>query len=168
MDFRPVEEGEERSDSEGSHNEEAKDHEKTAKKEGEKTDRVVAGKGGFSCICSMLQCRVFVNSVTQNHAMLQKQRKKQSKHLHRLPGQIPHQNPSLQTCYRQAFLKGRKSLCQKEQTKQKRRRIEQRIHRQPKCPTEGKVINLMDKFNKFSLLAVIGLGFLKEARTRLW
>ncbi|KAM7106409.1 GRB10-interacting GYF protein 2 isoform X11 [Mycteria americana] len=42
MDFRPVEEGEERSDSEGSHNEEAKDHEKTTKKEGEKTDRVVA------------------------------------------------------------------------------------------------------------------------------
>ncbi|KAM6127257.1 GRB10-interacting GYF protein 2 isoform 13-T13 [Phoenicopterus ruber ruber] len=42
MDFRPVEEGEERSDSEGSHNEEAKDHEKTAKKEGEKTDRVAA------------------------------------------------------------------------------------------------------------------------------
>ncbi|XP_014113773.1 PREDICTED: PERQ amino acid-rich with GYF domain-containing protein 2 isoform X7 [Pseudopodoces humilis] len=41
MDFRPVEEGEERSDSEGSHNEEAKDHEKT-KKEGEKTERVVA------------------------------------------------------------------------------------------------------------------------------
>uniref|UniRef100_A0A672UAR8 GRB10 interacting GYF protein 2 n=1 Tax=Strigops habroptila TaxID=2489341 RepID=A0A672UAR8_STRHB len=42
MDFRPVEEGEERSDSEGSHNEEAKDHEKTTKKEGEKTGRVVA------------------------------------------------------------------------------------------------------------------------------
>ncbi|XP_054062648.1 GRB10-interacting GYF protein 2 isoform X13 [Rissa tridactyla] len=42
MDFRPVEEGEERSDSEGSHNEEAKDHEKTTKKEGEKTDRVAA------------------------------------------------------------------------------------------------------------------------------
>ncbi|XP_029882919.1 GRB10-interacting GYF protein 2 isoform X12 [Aquila chrysaetos chrysaetos] len=42
MDFRPVEEGEERSDSEGSHNEEAKDHEKTTKKEGEKTDRAVA------------------------------------------------------------------------------------------------------------------------------
>ncbi|XP_071608038.1 GRB10-interacting GYF protein 2 isoform X9 [Heliangelus exortis] len=42
MDFRPVEEGEERSDSEGSHNEEAKDHEKNTKKEGEKTDRVVA------------------------------------------------------------------------------------------------------------------------------
>ncbi|XP_071293499.1 GRB10-interacting GYF protein 2 isoform X8 [Agelaius tricolor] len=41
MDFRPVEEGEERSDSEGSHNEEAKDHEKT-KKEGEKTERIVA------------------------------------------------------------------------------------------------------------------------------
>ncbi|XP_032554029.1 GRB10-interacting GYF protein 2 isoform X8 [Chiroxiphia lanceolata] len=44
MDFRPVEEGEERSDSEGSHNEEAKDHEKT-KKEGEKTERVVAETG---------------------------------------------------------------------------------------------------------------------------
>ncbi|XP_053930639.1 GRB10-interacting GYF protein 2 isoform X11 [Cuculus canorus] len=42
MDFRPVEEGEERSDSEGSHNEEAKDHEKTTKKEGEKPDRVVS------------------------------------------------------------------------------------------------------------------------------
>ncbi|XP_069721119.1 GRB10-interacting GYF protein 2 isoform X11 [Phaenicophaeus curvirostris] len=42
MDFRPVEEGEERSDSEGSHNEEAKDHEKTTKKEGEKPDRVAA------------------------------------------------------------------------------------------------------------------------------
>uniref|UniRef100_H0ZAB0 GRB10 interacting GYF protein 2 n=1 Tax=Taeniopygia guttata TaxID=59729 RepID=H0ZAB0_TAEGU len=41
LDFRPVEEGEERSDSEGSHNEEAKDHEKT-KKEGEKTERIVA------------------------------------------------------------------------------------------------------------------------------
>uniref|UniRef100_A0A8C9MKX6 GRB10 interacting GYF protein 2 n=1 Tax=Serinus canaria TaxID=9135 RepID=A0A8C9MKX6_SERCA len=41
MDFRPVEEGEERSDSEGSHNEEAKDHEKP-KKEGEKTERIVA------------------------------------------------------------------------------------------------------------------------------
>ncbi|KAI1235784.1 hypothetical protein IHE44_0001870 [Lamprotornis superbus] len=41
MDFRPVEEGEERSDSEGSHNEEAKDHEKS-KKEGEKTERIVA------------------------------------------------------------------------------------------------------------------------------
>ncbi|KAM7043797.1 PREDICTED: PERQ amino acid-rich with GYF domain-containing protein 2 isoform X5 [Sturnus vulgaris] len=41
MDFRPVEEGEERSDSEGSHNEEAKDHEKN-KKEGEKTERIVA------------------------------------------------------------------------------------------------------------------------------
>ncbi|XP_051481777.1 GRB10-interacting GYF protein 2 isoform X8 [Apus apus] len=41
MDFRPVEEGEERSDSEGSHNEEAKDHEKATKKEGEKADRAV-------------------------------------------------------------------------------------------------------------------------------
>ncbi|OXB83426.1 UNVERIFIED_CONTAM: hypothetical protein H355_006273 [Colinus virginianus] len=42
MDFRPVDEGEERSDSEGSHSEDAKDHEKTTKKEGEKTDRVVS------------------------------------------------------------------------------------------------------------------------------
>lgn len=64
MDFRPVEEGEERSDSEGSHNEEAKDHEKTTKKEGEKTDRVAAGKGNVLHICSMLQCRSSVNSVT--------------------------------------------------------------------------------------------------------
>lgn len=60
MDFRPVEEGEERSDSEGSHNEEAKDHEKT-KKEGEKTERTVAGRGDFSGNC---QCRISVNSVT--------------------------------------------------------------------------------------------------------
>ncbi|NWY39256.1 GGYF2 protein, partial [Sylvia atricapilla] len=56
MDFRPVEEGEERSDSEGSHSEEAKDHEKT-KKEGEKTERVVAGKGDF-CYS---HCRIPVN-----------------------------------------------------------------------------------------------------------
>uniref|UniRef100_A0A2K6F891 GRB10 interacting GYF protein 2 n=1 Tax=Propithecus coquereli TaxID=379532 RepID=A0A2K6F891_PROCO len=40
MDFRPVEEGEECSDSEGSHNEEAKEPDKTNKKEGENTDRV--------------------------------------------------------------------------------------------------------------------------------
>lgn len=60
MDFRPVEEGEERSDSEGSHNEEAKDHEKT-KKEGEKTEKLVAGKGDFFCNC---QYRISVNSVT--------------------------------------------------------------------------------------------------------
>ncbi|KFO30102.1 PERQ amino acid-rich with GYF domain-containing protein 2 [Fukomys damarensis] len=40
MDFRPVEEGEECSDSEGSHNEEAKEPDKTNKKEGEKTGRV--------------------------------------------------------------------------------------------------------------------------------
>ncbi|XP_060049766.1 GRB10-interacting GYF protein 2 isoform X2 [Erinaceus europaeus] len=39
MDFRPTEEGEECSDSEGSHNEEAKEPDKTNKKEGEKTDR---------------------------------------------------------------------------------------------------------------------------------
>ncbi|KAM8789553.1 GRB10-interacting GYF protein 2 [Rhynchonycteris naso] len=40
MDFRPVEEGEECSDSEGSHNEEAKEPDKTNKKEGEKTERI--------------------------------------------------------------------------------------------------------------------------------
>uniref|UniRef100_A0A7M4EM43 GRB10 interacting GYF protein 2 n=1 Tax=Crocodylus porosus TaxID=8502 RepID=A0A7M4EM43_CROPO len=39
MDFRPVEEGEEHSDSEGSHNEDAKELEKAVKKE-DKTDRV--------------------------------------------------------------------------------------------------------------------------------
>ncbi|XP_063093170.1 GRB10-interacting GYF protein 2 isoform X2 [Cavia porcellus] len=38
MDFRPVEEGEECSDSEGSHNEEAKEPDKTNKKEGDKTE----------------------------------------------------------------------------------------------------------------------------------
>ncbi|XP_037065955.1 GRB10-interacting GYF protein 2 isoform X7 [Peromyscus leucopus] len=42
MDFRPVEEGEERSDSDSSHNEEAKELDKANKKEGEKTDRAVA------------------------------------------------------------------------------------------------------------------------------
>lgn len=42
MDFRPVDEGEERSDSEGSHSEDAKNHEKTTRKEGEKTDRIVS------------------------------------------------------------------------------------------------------------------------------
>ncbi|KAM6177854.1 GRB10-interacting GYF protein 2 isoform 3-T3 [Rhynchocyon petersi] len=42
MDFRPVEEVEEEcSDSESSHNEEAKEPDKTSKKEGEKTERVV-------------------------------------------------------------------------------------------------------------------------------
>ncbi|XP_014454333.1 GRB10-interacting GYF protein 2 isoform X2 [Alligator mississippiensis] len=41
MDFRPVEEGEEHSDSEGSHNEEAKELEKSVKKE-DKTDMVAA------------------------------------------------------------------------------------------------------------------------------
>jgi hypothetical protein len=39
-----VEEGEECSDSEGSHNEEAKEPDKTNKKEGEKTDKVGVGK----------------------------------------------------------------------------------------------------------------------------
>lgn len=144
MDFRPVEEGEERSDSEGSHNEEAKDHEKTTKKEGEKTDRIVAGKADFSHICSVLQFRISVNSVKQNHAILQKQQKKQPKHPRQLPGQIPHQSPSHRTRCRQAFLKGKRSLSQKEQKKQKIKRIEQRTHHQPKCPIEGKVIKLIN------------------------
>ncbi|XP_054427439.1 GRB10-interacting GYF protein 2 isoform X2 [Pteronotus mesoamericanus] len=42
MDFRPVEEGEGCSDSECSHNEEAKEPDKTNKKEGEKMDRIGA------------------------------------------------------------------------------------------------------------------------------
>ncbi|XP_024419663.2 GRB10-interacting GYF protein 2 isoform X1 [Desmodus rotundus] len=42
MDFRPVEEGEGCSDSECSHNEEAKEPDKTHKKEGEKMDRIGA------------------------------------------------------------------------------------------------------------------------------
>jgi len=63
MDFRPVDEGEERSDSEGSHSEDAKSHEKTTRKEGEKTDRIVSGKVDFSCICCMVQFRISVNSV---------------------------------------------------------------------------------------------------------
>lgn len=48
MDFRPVEEVEEGSDSEGSHGEEAKEPDKTNKKEGEKTDRVGTGELVFS------------------------------------------------------------------------------------------------------------------------
>lgn len=47
MDFRPVEEGEERSDSDSSHNEEAKEPDKANRKEGEKTDRAGAGKVHF-------------------------------------------------------------------------------------------------------------------------
>lgn len=47
MDFRPVEEAEECSDSEGSHNEEAKEPDKTNKKEGEKIDRIGVGKVQF-------------------------------------------------------------------------------------------------------------------------
>ncbi|XP_020827753.2 GRB10-interacting GYF protein 2 isoform X4 [Phascolarctos cinereus] len=39
MDFRPVEEGEERSDSEGSHNEEAKEPDKAASRDGDQVDR---------------------------------------------------------------------------------------------------------------------------------
>lgn len=47
MDFRPVEEGEECSDSESSHNEEAKEPDKTNNKEGEKTERLGVGKAHF-------------------------------------------------------------------------------------------------------------------------
>uniref|UniRef100_A0A4X2LZ85 GRB10 interacting GYF protein 2 n=1 Tax=Vombatus ursinus TaxID=29139 RepID=A0A4X2LZ85_VOMUR len=42
MDFRPVEEGEERSDSEGSHNEEAKEPDKAAGRDGDRVDRGAA------------------------------------------------------------------------------------------------------------------------------
>ncbi|XP_053895148.1 GRB10-interacting GYF protein 2 isoform X4 [Malaclemys terrapin pileata] len=42
MDFRPVEEGEEPSDSEGDHGEEAKELEKTTKREGDKRDTITA------------------------------------------------------------------------------------------------------------------------------
>ncbi|XP_074860774.1 GRB10-interacting GYF protein 2 isoform X2 [Carettochelys insculpta] len=42
MDFRPVEEGEERSDSEADHGEEAKELEKAAKREGDKRDTITA------------------------------------------------------------------------------------------------------------------------------
>lgn len=48
MDFRPVEEGEGCSDSEGSHNEEAKEPDKTNKKESEKTDRIGVGEAVLS------------------------------------------------------------------------------------------------------------------------
>lgn len=53
MDFRPVEEGDECSDSEGSHNEEAKEPDKTNKKEGEKTDRIGVGEAQF-CLLPFL------------------------------------------------------------------------------------------------------------------
>uniref|UniRef100_A0A8C3SAD1 GRB10 interacting GYF protein 2 n=1 Tax=Chelydra serpentina TaxID=8475 RepID=A0A8C3SAD1_CHESE len=42
MDFRPVEEGEEHSDSEGGHGEEAKELEKTTKREGDRRDTITA------------------------------------------------------------------------------------------------------------------------------
>lgn len=47
MDFRPVEEVEEHSDSEGGHGEEAKELEKTTKREGDKKDTITAGKNNF-------------------------------------------------------------------------------------------------------------------------
>jgi len=84
--------------------------------------------------------------------MLQKQQKKQSKHLHQLPDQRAHQNPSFKTPRRQAFLKGKRSLSQKEQKKKKIKKVEQRIHRQPNCPAEGKVINSINSLDFHSLL----------------
>lgn len=51
MDFRPVEEGEDRSDSEGSHNEEAKEVDKTHGRESVKTEHTAAaGKKDFSSL----------------------------------------------------------------------------------------------------------------------
>lgn len=47
MDFQPVEEGEECSDSDSNHNAEAKEPEKTHKKEGERADRAGVGKAQF-------------------------------------------------------------------------------------------------------------------------
>lgn len=47
MDFQPVEEGEECSDSDSNHNAEAKEPEKTNKKEGERADRAGVGKAQF-------------------------------------------------------------------------------------------------------------------------
>uniref|UniRef100_A0A8C3SDN6 GRB10 interacting GYF protein 2 n=1 Tax=Chelydra serpentina TaxID=8475 RepID=A0A8C3SDN6_CHESE len=44
MDFRPVEEGEEHSDSEGGHGEEAKELEKTTKREGDRRDTITAAE----------------------------------------------------------------------------------------------------------------------------
>lgn len=60
MDFRPVEEGEECSDSEGSHNEEAKEPDKTHKKEGEKTDRIGVGEVQF-CLPLFFLYQSFLN-----------------------------------------------------------------------------------------------------------
>lgn len=61
MDFRPVEEGEGCSDSECSHNEEAKEPDKTHKKEGEKMDRIGAGTVQF-CLCLFFcQTKIFLN-----------------------------------------------------------------------------------------------------------
>lgn len=53
MDFRPVEEGEDQSDSDGSHSEEAKEVDKTHVREGVMAERTAAGKKGF--------LRVFLN-----------------------------------------------------------------------------------------------------------
>lgn len=57
MDFRPVEEGEDRSDSEGSHSEEAKELERMQVREGVKTEGTAAGKRGSPAIpCLFLPC----------------------------------------------------------------------------------------------------------------
>lgn len=61
MDFRPVEEGGECSDSESSHNEEAKEPDKTNRKEGEKTDRVGIGKALFCLLPSFHQIKSFLS-----------------------------------------------------------------------------------------------------------
>lgn len=61
MDFRPVEGGEECSDSEGSHNEEAKEPDKTTKKEGEKSERIGVGKVQFCHLLFICHIRNFLN-----------------------------------------------------------------------------------------------------------
>lgn len=47
MDFHPIEEREDQSDSEENHNEEAKELDKTLLREGVTTDRIIAGKRDF-------------------------------------------------------------------------------------------------------------------------
>lgn len=51
MDFHPIEEREDQSDSEESHNEEAKELDKTLLTEGVKTERIIAGKRDLSDLC---------------------------------------------------------------------------------------------------------------------
>lgn len=56
MDFRPVEEGDDRSDSEGSHSEDTKELDKMHVREGAKPEQIVAGKKCFSgeVLCTLL------------------------------------------------------------------------------------------------------------------